>query len=418
MVLLNGFTHVLILIIHRFAGSILNLWLRPQKNFSRQDVWKQLVYLNCSRSFYHTPAFARRFLRVCLSYQCNGSCSGCYARGLEQQMPQQMKLEDFLKLLVWAKEKGWRAIHFVGGEPTIHPEFLNVLESCYRQKIFVTLSTNNLFSSPMVASFDNFYNLGVTVNYSAQVGLSLEKKQLFERNLELMHQKNISYGFAYTLDPQQSDLDNLFIAIRRFKPLYVKTTLLLPDFLDYKAEFLGLKHKDMLFQSLISLQKECVKNKVVFFNFRPIPQCLFSQEQWNELNSYSSLVSIPRCEIGYKGDYTYFLTVNPDLTLFPCPSIFISAGKAFDFKNRKQINNYFKNALEPLCLIPTLSECARCEGHKKYLATFQKGNLNSVPKFFNESACQGGCLTYKWHVRRVAPGCRVEEAGVKNYSGS
>jgi len=399
LVLFTNLGYVIFLTAHRYTGAFIKLIFLPRQKWPKKKIWFQLIHLYSARSWLHMPKFAYLFLRVCLTYRCNGTCVHCYARGLEKEIPEDMKLEDFAKIVSWSKNNGWKGIRFVGGEPTCHPQFAEILNICYRKKMFVTMSTNNLFSPKFLPNLENFWNIGITVNYSAKQTLDNDNLQLFKENMHQLKKRNMPFGFAYALDYQNDNLEELFNDLKSYQPHYVRVTLLIPDSSIKNSNFGFLHDGKLLFKKMIRIQEECVNSNIIFYIFRSIPVCLLSKKEWQILTQYSSLVAITRCEIGYRGDYTYDLTVNPDLTIFPCPSIFVKGNNILNFKNRAQINILFKNKLSRLCLSPRAERCTTCSLHKHFIMSFENKNIQNSIRFFRHTICQGGCLTYKWNAQ-------------------
>lgn len=104
-----------------------------------------------------------------LTIACNMRCTGCYTvdaiaksanEGTERSMPK----EDVLKLMHQMKEMGCRKIILLGGEPTIHPNFIE-LYTYAREKLGfeVRFATNGRsFSSKKFC--DSMKSAGLTTN--------------------------------------------------------------------------------------------------------------------------------------------------------------------------------------------------------------------------------------------------------------
>jgi hypothetical protein len=77
-------------------------------------------------SFYRTNLFRHPInvlntrkdtLRVCITYRCNASCKVCYAKGLLEEFPRDMRLDDFVYLIKWAKKIVGERLCFWEGNP-------------------------------------------------------------------------------------------------------------------------------------------------------------------------------------------------------------------------------------------------------------------------------------------------------------
>jgi len=72
---------------------------------------------------------------------CNLRCLHCYQRA-DKPRPDELSLEEKLGLVEQLDEAGVAAVALSGGEPTIHPHFLRVVEELHRRGIYVAVATN------------------------------------------------------------------------------------------------------------------------------------------------------------------------------------------------------------------------------------------------------------------------------------
>ena len=66
-------------------------------------------------------------INLFLTYQCNLNCSYCFATGLATEFPKEISHENFDLFLDWLKEHNIPAIGILGGEPTMHSRFEEIL---------------------------------------------------------------------------------------------------------------------------------------------------------------------------------------------------------------------------------------------------------------------------------------------------
>lgn len=75
---------------------------------------------------------------------CNNRCQGCY-RVLQDNLGRQnghIAIEDFEKILGMFVNEGGISVDFVGGEPTLHPQFLDMVSKCVSAGLEVWVYTN------------------------------------------------------------------------------------------------------------------------------------------------------------------------------------------------------------------------------------------------------------------------------------
>lgn len=74
---------------------------------------------------------------------CNLRCMHCYQRA-DRPTPDELSLEEKLRLVDDLDEVGVAAVALSGGEPTIHPHFLRVVRELSSRGIYVAVATNGV----------------------------------------------------------------------------------------------------------------------------------------------------------------------------------------------------------------------------------------------------------------------------------
>jgi pyruvate-formate lyase-activating enzyme len=359
------------------------------------------------------PLF-RHSLRVCLTYRCNLACKACYARGLQEEVGRtDMSVEDYDKLSDYFLARNWRRVRFLGGEPTIHSRFGDILDICYRKGIEISMPTNNLFAPEVARKLNPRYVRDLAINYSAYLGGTAEQKRRFRENLDYVRDHGIPFSFSYILKADGIDegLESLYEDLEKYIPMYIRVSLELPAFSDEKFKFGLAEAGKTVFDRVHAMQLRCAKLYVPFYIYRPMPLCLFSGEQERKLGYYSKFTFFTRCPLSYAAGQGYgmLVTVNPDLTVFPCASVFIKGPSILEFENRRAIHDYYAEKLKPLLAAPlNKAACGGCEHHEKFLATVVDRSNPLAPALFNDrDICQGGCVSLRCH-EGPEHGCRHE----------
>ena len=341
-------------------------------------------------------------LRVCVTYRCNLSCEACYAKGLLQAVGKaDMSLEDFDRLTDHALELGWWKFRFLGGEPTIHPKFPEMLDICYRKRIDVSMPTNNLFPEAVGLKFDPRRVRDLAINYSAYVGGTPEQKRTFRANLDLLRARGVPFSFSYILkaDGRDKGLEDLYRDLEEYRPLYIRVSLELPAFYDESFKFKLEEAGKTIFSRVHEMLVHCAKLYVPFYIYRPMPICLFTGEQERRLAYYSRYVYYSRCPLTFPGRHGYgmLVTVNPDLSTFPCASVFVRGPSIMEIKDRLEIHEFYADKLKPLFTKPLAEACAGCGHHARFMTAVNRRNLLAPSQFNDREMCQGGCISLRSH---------------------
>lgn len=78
--------------------------------------------------------------------RCNYNCLHCFNAADNQRLQSEFTLEEARRLIEDAEECGINAITITGGEPMLHPHFLDIIRSIYEHGMYVEeLNTNGFF---------------------------------------------------------------------------------------------------------------------------------------------------------------------------------------------------------------------------------------------------------------------------------
>ena len=387
-----------------YIRDTVKLLLLPRQKWAKKKIRVQQLFHSIARDPKHLMPAIKVSLRICITYHCNLSCRNCYTRGLSEQIPGFMELSEFEKLIKWAAARGWRSVSFLGGEPLLHPDFSEMLDICYANSMYVNIATNNLLTDKHIHSLTGQWYRTIFIDYNAKAVMTEAQRDTFDKNLSLLKEKKINFAFSYAIDDNSSGYGSLLEDLGRFKPDCVRVSLLLPDYNDDSGQYDLAGHKENYFNKARSIQERCIDLMIPYFNYRPIPQCIMSDDQWRQysLNGILPDIAHTRCPLGYDDDYAMMLTVNPDLSVFPCPAVYEKKSDIFSFATRDEISSYYKEKLRPVMRTSLIDECGDCKNWQYYNRYLHKENLTTASRTGEadtpgEKMCQGGCLTGSWH---------------------
>lgn len=281
-----------------------------------------------------------------------------------------------------------------GGEPTIHPEFIQMLDICYQHQMNVTMSSNNLFSHEIVSKFEKPWISYVSLNYSPDV-LNDKQKSLFKENLKRLKEKKIPFELSCVLGYRNEGISEILEDARVFRPICIRASIAIPGLAkqisveDLTADFKTISAK------LFRLQDNCIKSNLPFYIYRPIMPCLFSREEWKKLKGIFRFTCFTRCPLGIMGDYSATVVVNPDLSTFPCAVTFVKGPSILTFKNKKEISDFYQREIKNRLSDPLMEACNNCQRRESFLDDLIKGEKSDLKNSYKESLCQGGCLSFK-----------------------
>lgn len=304
-----------------------------------------------------------KFIQVNINYGCNKNCSYCYAKDLKEDYEKDMTLDDFKDLLKWFGRNSITYFNITGGEPTIHPLVGDMLALADKEGFKVTIFTNGLFPQSFLKNIDYVYSF--LINYNHKNTYTEKEYELLHKNLECIKQKGKPITLAFNITKEVDSCDYVIEAAKKYAAERVNMDLIIPNSLksnEYISNFEECKN-------LINTFLEKFKgNSIPVRITRPLPFCIFK----DEIRENKKVVG-SSCSIGYG-----IVSINPDLSVFPCLSIFFRGPKITLFNNFEDVMSFYHNAVSDIkwkrYLYP---ECGSCV-------------------YLLRRKCQGSCLGHKF----------------------
>jgi radical SAM protein with 4Fe4S-binding SPASM domain len=285
--------------------------------------------------------FPPEYIQLFPTLRCNLSCHFCFNKGVAP-VPD-MEIDSFEKIVRRLKDRNIGQLDILGGEPTLHPEFREVVDMACRARVKTTVSTNGLNISVLrelhKAHDNNVVRIGVSVN-SGQISTEL-------------------YGYIVDHSPMVKSV----YSGKGWRIGALRDFIKVPE-----AEFY------LLFMDAVS--RHDLKESVPFYEYYNFLKKL--KETYPGINGvfcsgfipdavrYPSLKSV-RCPAG-----TTKLSVMPDGSVYPCYLF---------FRHREfRLGNLLTDDFSSIWNSPLLS----------FFRTFEG---NACPKTSCElfSSCHGGC---------------------------
>jgi MoaA/NifB/PqqE/SkfB family radical SAM enzyme len=305
-----------------------------------------------------------------------------------------MDLDNFIHLVTWAKKHGWKNILFLGGEPTVHPQFEEILDICYKKQITVYLSTNGLINGRLLKKFKLSSIRHIAFSYP-QDKVSRSIKKQFLDNLEYLTREKIFVMLSGVLNGQNEKWEEIIDTAAAFN-LSIRWSLQLPGFTrdtSYPTVFSNL---NLIGSQLFQVLKTCAENRVICYVYRPVPACMFSPEQWLQIRKIFRNIVYTRCPLGFKKRYSAGITVNPDLSTYACISFFIKGPRITSFKDRVKLSQYYEGAIKDIMKSYPIKECVSCNSYKNFLSTIGMPKDGLIKdRLDDKNICQAGCFSFR-----------------------
>lgn len=312
---------------------------------------------------------------IALNNYCNLKCPYCFADDMIHEENKNITLENYTRILEYLIQQGENSVGIIGGEPTLHPQFKEILAKsnfyALNNKINFTLFTNGIELEPFLSYIGN--NIGILINCNN----ILNQEQLTKFCLTINHLNDLGWlhnGKAVcgcNLYTEEEKYDWIWVIADYYKLPVLRCSVTSPggsckNWRTEKDKY--FKHMKPIF---INFCKEAQKRKIKLnLDCGHIPACYFSKEELQLINEVSQSTYY-FADIGCHP----VMDITPDLKVIPCFGVYEPI--PIDFNNNWQgfIRFIGQNYYIPKILNNTQNPCATCEK----LQNFQ---------------CQGGCLAF------------------------
>ena len=311
---------------------------------------------------------------IVLTTYCNLHCPYCFAdKMIKQEDIKNIDLVQFKKILNWSDGEG--RIGLIGGEPTLHPQFKEILEiiSNYNQDTEFILFTNGIYLEQYIPFLPKNLSILININqpqamttqqYLAMVKCLIKLDSLGWINSEY-HKVTLGCNICQEID----DYKFFWDIVKRFRPPAVRFSIVAPtkkEQLNNKEEYyLTMKNKFLDFvvnanSNNVLLSPDC----------NQIPMCYFSQEEIE----YIDKQFVPEERFGYLV-CNPVIDIEPDFTATSCFGCY----KKIDCSPFLNIHELYRYIVYKVMGPAVLKNCSgRCKDCNK----------------FDNLQCQGGCLAF------------------------
>lgn len=313
---------------------------------------------------------------ILLTEICNLSCAYCFAKEkMSKTQRREMDINDFRKLLGFLKDNKRREIRLMGGEPTLHSRFREIVNIALSGNFIVRLFTNGTFSHDLGQWMaEKGESIFYSVNLTAIVSAPEEKRHIAEKNLNVIGKTSKIYG-SITVDNASFERYRSVISlIEKNKFESVRISVANNMIANSGNGLISYDYRDIvsIIIKLVNKLKEAGISKISF-NCGFVP-CMFKEGQIDRLLKEKILLRGWGCK-GKAGSFD----VSSDLNILPCyASEELKTAKISDFDDVKSAEAY-ANALFSYTLHNSspavIKECRKCS-------------------FFWRKECNGPCVGY------------------------
>lgn len=307
-----------------------------------------------------------------LTTRCNLSCTYCFAKErMSHNGHRDISMEDVTKVISILKRSNDFNFRLMGGEPTTHPRFKDIVLLAAGEGMHIDLLSNGTWPNAYNELFGQIspnkllflLNIDHPDNYTPALWKRIETN-LFA----LAGRRGVSLSFnIFSKNPQYQ---YLFELTTKYNIRRVRLSFSLPV-LDTHNTRLDLEEYGDMADFIIAFTRQCAFRGVEVQLDNAVPLCIFSNAQAGELllKGILDLNRNARCRP--------IIDIGPDLSVWPCFCLSSFNNRQLDeFDTIPEIVAYYETALRPYQedIFP-MEKCYDCDLRTRW-------------------GCQGGCTTF------------------------
>lgn len=317
-------------------------------------------------------------VNLLVTMRCNRACSYCFAKEKlhsysKEQSITEISLDNFNKVLDFLLKSNQNVLQLAGGEPTLHPQFKEMLLTLMNKQIRVNILSNALWASHLNQLFSQIspLSLGFLLNIDHPKTYNASEWSIIEKNLAFLSgRSNVTLSFnIHKINP---DYAYIFDLVSKYHFKNIRLSFSMPvNFGEKKNSYLELADYKFAAEHIMDFTQKAEALGASVGMDNTVPICMFTSEQLSIL-MLKQVIEPARNFVCYPA-----IDIGPDLSIWRCfGTSKIFNKKLSDFRSFEEICDYYQRVsqLYQFKYFP-FKECETCQ-HAK------------------EKRCQGGCIGF------------------------
>lgn len=308
---------------------------------------------------------------ILLTTRCNLSCKYCFAQEKLSSTRLNMPIENVQHVIDFLKRSEFPIFRVMGGEPTLHPQFNEIVQLAIAANMRVDVLSNATWSESTAALFERIPSkyLMFLLNIDHPDNYTPKQWELIQHNLNALSGRG-GVTLSFNIFEKQPHSEYILDLANHYDFKYIRLSLSLP--------VLGAGNAYLPFEELpeaasfvmrFATNAEARGIGVQFDN--AVPLCIFNETQMGYLllHGVYDLNRNTRCNP--------IIDIGPDLTIWSCFCLSSLKNRKLDeFKNLADAQTYFRQVWSVYQdRVYPMTKCNTCFYRQKW-------------------GCQGGCLAY------------------------
>jgi len=312
---------------------------------------------------------------VVLNSACNIRCEYCFAKEvIDSSSNEELSLDDFQLILSFLKKSGRNDIGLLGGEPTLHSNFLQIIELLKENKFDFSVKSNALWNNKIKERFAELSSERVSFLLNINRPSFYTSKQWQRINDNLNSIIKFKKTLSINIDRPEFEYEYILEMAEKFNVKYIRWSFAHPIFdvsiKEIKQKYLEIGQYKETAGRILEFIRKAAKQNIMTLGDHSVILCMFNSEEIKEIHNLGG-------ELNSKCEGT--LDILQNLQVIFClpmnsffPKVFLK-----EFNSLDEIDVYFENRIKPLRIIEyPFNECKECQ-------------------YASKDECHGGCLAHR-----------------------
>lgn len=224
---------------------------------------------------------------IAINNYCNLRCKYCFADEMMKQENKSISIDDLRKILGFLARSPGERVGIIGGEPTLHPNFSEILKEvnryCIETNTTSTLFTNGTNLEKYISEIEEYMGVLINVNspkYTPQKEYqkTINVIKYLSENTTWFITKRANIGC--NIYPGLDNYDYIWDIVKRYHISNIRTSVVSPG-----GCFINMRNdKEKYYNDIKPVFLEYCKNAikhncVIGLDCGHIPECFFSEEE-------------------------------------------------------------------------------------------------------------------------------------------
>lgn len=309
-------------------------------------------------------------MNLLLTTVCNRRCKYCFAKSKltdnSGKVNQFITLEKIRKVIEFLKISEENTISLLGGEPTLHPQFTDILTLFNNERFAVNVFTNGIISSSTIEAIKNsrIEKINFLVNTNEQ---HENRPHDWDKILHTFEEIPYYTILGFTIYRTDFNAEFLIELCNKYNLLkHIRLGIAQPV-LNQKNNYLSPEYYKKIGKKICDLSDLCIQHDILLWFDCGFTLCMFDQNQ---------LELLKKNNVHLQFSCGTTIDVGPDLTVWNCfPLSCVHNTKLKQFSTTQDIQDHYRKNFPPRFNNGIYPHCQEC-------------------KYFLTKQCSGGCAAH------------------------